>query len=55
LAPSAPKERDSRALAPRDRDMAAFAEEAARLRARYVSTLDSAEMIRAARDERLRR
>ena len=33
-------------------DMAAFADAAARLRARYRSRLDSTEVIRAARDQR---
>jgi plasmid stability protein len=33
-------------------DMAAFADAAARLRARYQSRLDSTEVIRAARDQR---
>jgi hypothetical protein len=43
------------AATPEGSDMAALAAEAARLRARYRSTLDSTEVIRAARDERSRR
>jgi plasmid stability protein len=35
-----------------ERDMAAYADAAARLRARFRSRLDSTQLIRAARDER---
>jgi hypothetical protein len=43
------------AATPQRSEMAALAAEAARLRARCRSTLDSTDVVRAARDERSRR